>query len=179
MALDQRQGDWMQTATGGEFWPMDPRVSEVKIQDIAHSLSNMCRYAGHCLHFYSVAQHSVLVSQNVPRENALWGLLHDASEAYLVDVPRPVKPSLGGYREIESGVMAVVCKAFDLPPEMPDEVKRVDEAILADEAAQLMAAPPRDWCLREPALGIGIVPWSPEVARVQFMQRFLELTLSE
>lgn len=166
----------MQTATGRAFWPLDPRADEIDIEDIAHSLSNMCRYAGHCSEFYSVAQHSVLVSWLAPIKDALWGLLHDASEAYLVDVPRPVKPHLPGYREIEDRVMREVCAKFGLPEQMPASIKRLDRAILADEARDLMKSPPIDWGLTEPPLGIPIAPWTPSHARIAFLSQFKMLT---
>ncbi|MET3601844.1 phosphohydrolase [Martelella mangrovi] len=172
-----RKGDWMQTASGRAFWPMDPRPEEVDIEDIAHALSNMCRYAGHCRRFYSVAQHSVLVSRALPSDLALWGLLHDASEAYLVDVPRPVKPFLDGYKAAEGRVMEAIVMRFNLmPAEMPAEVKRVDDAILHDEALQLMQRPPMGWHLPEPPLGIRIEPWSPDYARTVFHREFRMLT---
>lgn len=171
-----RKGDWMQTATGRQFWPIDPRPEEISIIDIAHALSNLCRYAGHCSEFYSVAQHSVLVSRALPRGLRFWGLLHDASEAYLVDIPRPLKPFLTGYHEAEDRVMAAVVHAFRLTPAtMPPEVKRVDNAIAADEAAQIMVAPPAAWRLPEPALGIRIRPWSPEAARNAFLADYTRL----
>src|SRR5690606_29748913 len=97
-----RKGDWMQTFTGRRFWPLDPRPDEICIEDIAHALSMQCRYAGHCLSFYSVAEHSVLLSQHVAEPFRRWALLHDASEAYLVDVPRPIKGDLSNYRAVEA-----------------------------------------------------------------------------
>lgn len=176
MDTQPRAGSWMQTATGRQFWPMDPYIADIAIEDIAHALSNACRYAGHCLTFYSVAQHSVLVSRALPEEFKLWGLLHDASEAYLVDVPRPVKPYLVGYQEAEDRLMAVIAQAFGLiPATMPDEVKRVDNAILADEAAQLMVKAPAAWHLPEPALNIKITPWSPEIAHGTFLSEYTRL----
>lgn len=178
MLEEIRGGDWMQTATGGVFWPMDPRASEVKIEDIAHALSNMCRYAGHCREFYSVAQRSVLVSRALPPELRAWGLLHDASEAYLVDVPRPVKTYLAGYREAEEAVERAVAEAFSLSWPMPPEVKRVDNAILADEAAQIMGERPRDWFLPEAPLGIAIEPWSPQTAKRLFLEEFYQIEAS-
>lgn len=176
MSDTMRKGDWMQTASGGVFWPMDPRPSEVRIEDIAHSLANMCRYAGHCREFYSVAQHSVIVSMHVPAGDALWGLMHDASEAYLVDVPKPVKRFLAGYQEIEFSVMRAVSRAFGLPEEMPQSVKRADAAILADEAAHLMGPAPRPWGLTVPPLGVHIDPLPPIDARRLFLDRFTALT---
>lgn len=175
---ERRRGDWMQTATGRQFWPMDPRPSEVCIEDVAHALAHQCRYAGHCRRFYSVAQHSVLVSEAVPPEHALWGLLHDASEAYLVDVPRPVKPYLSGYKAAERRVMEAVCVHFGLPREMPATVKVADERILADEAAQLMTPPPASWNLPHPPLGVWISPIDPADAKALFLARFGELTLT-
>lgn len=174
--VEGRRGDFIQTAGGGVFWPLDPRAAEVRIRDIAHSLSHLCRYAGHCREHYSVAQHSVLVSRALPDDLKLWGLLHDAAEAYVVDVPRPLKPYLAGYAGIEAGVMAVIAERFGLSGPMPPEVKRVDAAILADEQAQLMAPCLRDWTLTEPPLGIEIVPWSPYRAREIFLAEFVTLT---
>ncbi|WP_180897149.1 phosphohydrolase [Martelella soudanensis] len=172
MTNETRKGDWMQTYTGRQFWPMDPRPEDVAIEDIAHALSHQCRYAGHCRRFYSVAEHSILVSSQLPPELRLWGLLHDASEAYLVDVPRPVKPYLTGYREAEDRVMRAICERFDLPPEMPAAVKRVDNAILADEKAALMGPEPAEWHLPEPPLGIRIVFMAPPEATHYFMEEF-------
>lgn len=170
--MSSRKGDWMQTATGGAFWPLDPRPEEVRITDIAHALSNMCRYAGHCCTFYSVAQHSVLVSRSLPDNMRLWGLLHDASEAYVVDIPRPLKPYISGYKEIEHRVMQAVWERFGLSGDEPPEVKRADNAILADEAAQLMVEPPMAWHLPEAPLGISITPWTPDMARAAFLREF-------
>src|SRR5262245_47792896 len=97
-----RLGDWMQTVGGTQFWPLDPRPHEFDINHIAHALGNMCRFNGHCRRFYSVAEHCVLVSRACSAANALWGLLHDMSEAYIADVIRPVKPHLSNYKSIES-----------------------------------------------------------------------------
>ena len=82
-----RNGSWLQTYTGIQFWPLDPRPEEIDIQDIAHALSLLCRFNGHCQRFYSVAEHSVHVSTILAPEFGLWGLLHDAAEAYLSDIP--------------------------------------------------------------------------------------------
>lgn len=172
-----RYGDWMQTATGRQFWPVDPRPDEINICDIAHALAMQCRFGGHCLRFYSVAEHSVLLSYAVAPEHALWALLHDASEAYLVDVPRPLKPFLPGYREVEDAVMAAVCERFGLPSQMPREVKIADGRILSDEAAQNMAKPPVTWNNTGAPLGIKLRFWSPEQAKDRFFARYSQLTL--
>lgn len=176
MSQQDRIGNWMQTASGIAFYPLDPREEEIVIDDIAHALSNQCRYAGHCKYFYSVAEHSVWVSHHVAPENALWGLLHDAAEAYLVDVPKPIKPFLGGYDEYEDKLLQTIAKHFQLPTEMPADVKRVDAAILADEKKQLMAPESASWHLPEPPLNISLRCWSPEEAKRQFLWRYCELT---
>jgi uncharacterized protein len=158
------------------FWPMDPRADEVEIDDIAHSLSMQSRYAGHSLRFYSVAEHSVLIARwlldHYPPERALWGLLHDASEAYLVDVPRPVKPFLPGYKEAEARVMAVVCERFGLPITMPHSVHEADNRILHDEKAQNMAPSALPWNLKGEPLGVTLQFWTPEQAKAEFLSTY-------
>jgi len=169
-----RKGEWMGTFTGQQFWPLDPYPSEIDIKDIAHSLSMQCRFNGHCRSFYSVAQHSVLVSEQVSEKNALWALLHDATEAYVADVPRPLKPFLTNYQEIEKGVMRAICDRYDLDYEMPDEVHVADSALLADEARCLMANTDK-WYLPVPGFGIDISPLEPLAAEQMFLDRFYEL----
>jgi hypothetical protein len=172
---EMRKGDWMQTYTGRAFWPLDPRPEDVEIEDIARSLSMQCRYGGHCKMFYSVAEHCCHICDYCPRDAALWGLLHDASEAYLLDVVRPLKRYLTGYAEIEALVMASIEKRFELG-DPPAIVKRLDNAILVNERDALMAAPPFDWHLPEPAIkGLVIMSWTPEQAYIQFTQRFLRI----
>lgn len=85
------RGSWMQTYTGRRLFPMDPSPADVDIIDIAHALSMQCRYNGHVRRFMSVAEHCVLISENVPAQDALWGLLHDATEAYVGDMIRPLR----------------------------------------------------------------------------------------
>ena len=167
---EARRGDWMQTFTGRMFWPLDPRADEIEIEDIAHALSMQCRYAGHCTRFYSVAEHCVLLAGAVEEHHALWALLHDASEAYLVDVPRPVKPFLTGYRFAEAHVMAAVAERFGLGP-MPEEVKDADNRILEDERQQIMAPAPKAWNVG-PALGVTVHGWEPERAERAFLSLF-------
>ncbi|OKP79914.1 hypothetical protein BTE77_06520 [Ensifer adhaerens] len=174
----ERHGDWMQTWSARKFWPLDPRSEEVFIEDIAHSLSMQCRYAGHCRRFYSVAEHSVLMARwLLPThgpEIALWGLLHDASESYLVDVPRPVKPSLVGYKEAEAKVMAAVCERFGLAADMPAAVHDADNRIIGDELVNLL---PMAWHERyNDPLGVSLKCWYPEQAEDEFLATFEALT---
>ena len=104
------------TYAGKCVHPLDPHPDEIDIEDIAHALAHVCRFLGHTDRFYSVAQHSVLVSQQVPAADALWGLLHDASEAYICDLAAPIKrdPSMEAYRAAEQRLMACVCRRFGL-----------------------------------------------------------------
>lgn len=172
-----RPGDWMQTYSARQFWPMDPRPEEIHIEDIAHSLALQCRYAGHCIRFYSVAEHSVHVAlwllRNYGPLTAMHGLLHDASEAYLVDVPRPVKPFLAGYKQAEALVMRAVSQRFGLAKEMPAEVKEADDRIIADELVNLR---PMEWHKKhDDPLGVKIGCWSPDAAEDEFLATFVML----
>jgi hypothetical protein len=177
--MSERIGDWIQTYTGRQFWPLDPRPDEIDILDIAHSLSNQCRYSGHVETFYSVAEHSVHVSHIVPPEDALWGLLHDASEAYLVDLPRPLKrhSEMGYlYRGIEAQLMLNVCARYGLDIIEPPSVKHADNVLLSTEKRDLMKIPPKAWVETEPPLDMRIVPWTPLVAKERFLARYRGLT---
>lgn len=175
-----RLGDWMQTYMGRQFWPMDPRPAEIDIYDIAHALSMLCRYGGHSRKFYSVSEHCVHISDNVSPLNALWGLLHDASEAYLCDIVRPVKRHLSGYHEAELRLQRVICDKYGLPHRMPEEVKEADNRILLDERAAIMAIPPGPWVVDDLApLGVEIECWTPARAKHRFLKRFRELHVTE
>ncbi len=174
VVAEDRGSGWLQTATGGQFWPLDPRPEEVKLADIAHALAMKCRYGGHSRGFYSVAEHSVLLSRLVAPENVLWALLHDAAEAYLADIPRPVKQLLPGWKAIEHRVQAAVCERFLLSPRQPDEVTRLDWAITTDEKAVLMPGD-LEWAGLAPPTGARIECWAPERARAEFIRRFVEL----
>lgn len=158
--MTQRHGDWIQTFTGKQFYPADPRPEDVDIRDIAHSLSHICRFNGHCSRHYSVAEHSILVALHVAWDDAhsetraqdtLAALLHDASEAYLCDIPRPLKrmPEMAPYRAMEANVERVIAERFGLPYPMPAIVKRHDERALATEYRDLVLSKHHGWSLRE------------------------------
>jgi len=176
----RRTGDWIQTYTGRQFWPLDPRPEDVHIKDIAHALSNICRYTGHVREFYSVAEHSVRVSRIVPEEHALWGLMHDASEAYICDVARPVKrfPGFGElYRQIEDRLMECICERFRMDPSMDPSVKTADNILLHTERRDLMARLPQPWRDSVAPLDEFIIPWTPKMAERAFLERFEEIML--
>jgi hypothetical protein len=175
--MSNRIGDWMQVGSG-PFWPLDPRPEEIHIHDIAVALSNLCRFGGHVREFYSVAQHSVHVAALCGPEDALWGLLHDASEAYLGDIIRPLKRQecFAEYRAAEERLMAAICARFDLPREMPESVRRADEIMLATEARDLKNVDLETWTVRERPRDTRINPWSPARAWFEFGKSFEALT---
>lgn len=170
---------WISTHTGRKFDLLDPRVEDVELADIAHALGNLCRFGGHCNNFYSVAEHSVHVAGLLPPELKLQGLMHDATEAYLVDVPRPIKVLLGGYAEMEDRVWAVIAERFNLPLELDPKIKYFDNAILLAEARAFMYNTPQNWfadahLYERPK--VDFQGWTPREAREWFTRRFRELT---
>lgn len=136
---------WILTASGKHFDLADPQPDQIDIRDIAQGLSNEARFNGHTHYFYSVAQHSVGVSLIVPPDNALEGLLHDATEAYMKDIPLPLKRMLPDYKRIEARVDAVIRDRFGLPAQCSAAVKRADLVMLATERRDLMPADPTEW----------------------------------
>lgn len=177
-----RLGEFIQTYTGRQVWPMDPRPEEICIEDIAHALSMQCRYAGHSLRFMSVAEHSVHIArwlrEHYGPADALEGLLHDASEAYLIDVPRPVKAFLPGYKKAEAKMQGAIALRFGLSPAgFPESVHEADTRILSDERAQNMAPANYEggWPPYDP-LGVTLKFWSPAEAEEMFLFEFEQLT---
>lgn len=177
------RADFIETHTGRRFRPLAPVVADIDIEDIAHALSQQCRFSGHTAFHYSVAEHSVrvcelLAARGCSRTVQLWGLLHDASEAYLVDVPSPLKclPAFDEYREVEKRLMLAICERFYLPAEEPRAVRWADATLLATEARDLMPFRPEHWegLTEAPLLG-AIEPWAPYKAKRDFLSHFKEL----
>jgi 5'-deoxynucleotidase YfbR-like HD superfamily hydrolase len=168
---------WIQTYTGLKFFPQNPTMESISIVDIAHALSQQCRFTGHTSQHYSVAQHCVLVSYLCNVENQLHGLLHDASEFALTDIASPIKklPELSGYRMLEKKVQQSIYRKFGLLEEEPLDVKRADLLVLAIEAQTFLAPIHPDWKMSAPILTLKIVPISPEEAERLFLDRFKEL----
>jgi hypothetical protein len=173
-------GGFIGTFSGMRFWPLKPDPNKVCIEDIAHALSCQCRFGGHASKFYSVAEHSVNVSKLCAPEDALWGLLHDGSEAYLVDVPRPLKelPEFAAYREAESRLQRVIVERFGLPPEQPASVTEADNDMLWIEAHSMLSSIEEEAIRDIPIpLEMEIVsPLLPAEAERLFLDRFNELT---
>lgn len=167
--------DWILTFTGRRFRPLQPDPDLLDVRDIAHSLSLLCRFNGHCLRYYSVAEHSVRVSRILPPDLALWGLLHDAAEAYVSDLPRPVKRQVPAFNDYEDALLRVIAARFGLAWPMPQEVRHADDVLLATERRDLMPPDPAPWGLRGDALPEAIVPLGPEEAERLFLDRFQEI----
>lgn len=170
------ESDFIQLYSGKDLNFLSPSVDDIDIEDIAHTLSLLCRFGGHCRTFYSVAQHSVLCSYYAPKGFEFEALLHDGAEAYLVDMPRPIKYALQGYRDLETVLDGVVREKFNLPIEMSPEVKWVDSAMLATERRDLMKGGGKSWAqLPDPFEEI-IEPMSHDAAKIYFLTRYKELT---
>jgi hypothetical protein len=172
--MSERKGDWIQTASGVQFWPLDPRPEEIKLEDIAHALSNLCRFGGHCRTYYSVAQHSVYAAENVAQQFKVQALLHDATEAYLIDVPRPIKRSLTNYHDIEAKLARVVSERFGVDlVNLPQEVKEADERMLMTEKRDITLPAPAPWTVAQGVSGepysFIIRPWDPVIAKKLFL----------
>lgn len=129
---------YIETYTGRKFNASQPNVFDIHIKDIAHALSMTCRFAGMSNAFYSVAEHSVLVADRLPDKYKLWGLLHDASEAYIGDMPSPFKKFFADYKEIESNILKMIVSKYGLDSEEPEAVKVVDKRMLHTEARTLI-----------------------------------------
>jgi len=177
-------GPFIQTVSGRRVNPFEPDPGELDIGDIANALAHQCRFGGHCSPYYSVAQHSCLVADlTLERggsiEDALWALLHDASEAYLVDLPHPIKhrSELGRlYAESEAPLQAAILERFGLPREAPATLKPLDRALLATER-RAVAAEAWHWPELDgfDPLDLEIDPWPPERAREEFLSRYERL----
>lgn len=178
MQLDttSRANPWAQTFTGLKIHPRDPSPDEITLEDIARGLANTCRFSGQCRRFYSVAQHSVLVSHLVPQEHAMQGLMHDAAEAYIGDITRPIKMIVPVFSTLEDRVLGAIAAKFGFDRILHPEVHRADSVALATETVAL-GMDTTDWDLPEPPAPIDLVPVGPRAARRIFMRRFARLVL--
>lgn len=177
--------DVILTHSGRYVRPLALDPEDVDVVDIAHALSHQCRFSGHVRQFYSVGEHSCRVCDLVAELGGgsyleLWALLHDASEAYLVDLPRPVKhASVLGHEYIraEKLAMEAICVAVGLEPLEPDVVHHADQVLLATERRDLMPSKGdwRTWLKGIEPLEEEIVPWTPSVAKTGFMRRYVTL----
>lgn len=167
------------TSTGRTFNFLHPEQCEFVIEDIAHALSNICRFTGHPREFYSVAQHAFYVSTIVPPQHARAALLHDGTEAYLSDMSSPLKALMPAYKELEHKVERLLLSSFGLPPDLHPCIKQADLEMLATEKRDLMPPNAMDWTILDgirPRQDLCITPWPPGMAKAFFLKRYQELT---
>lgn len=190
---------WLQTYSGKAYVIADPDPDQICLEDIARALSNQCRFAGHSRYFYSVAEHSVHVCNRVreileigsainhsdlgdeDRLIVAAALLHDASEAYLLDIPRPLKieDGMSFYRGMHAKTMTLILEKYGLPTEKLDIIKQADNELLSTEKKQIMAPAPRDWGPMANPLPLTLNCWNPERAHLIFLEQAKALGLTD
>lgn len=187
------KGAFIKTYSGVNFFPFDPKVEDVNIVDIAHALALQCRFNGHTNRFYSVAQHCIEVAKKCSPENQLWGLLHDAPEAYISDLASPIKKNMPEFQKAEATILRVIVEKYRLhidtgdsdinplapnPYFEPKEVKAVDTRMLVTEARDLLGLFPNPWGMDvEPFSDTVLIPMSPEKAEREYIRAFEELLI--
>ncbi len=151
--IDTGKQTWVLTRSGRAFDLVDLDPNEVDIEDIAYSLGNLCRYTGHPEPFFSVAEHSVVMSRLVSRPARIHALVHDAPEAYVNDLATPVKLLFPDYKALENRVEVVIYEHFEIEPpnrEILKEIKDADVRMHMTERVQLLPAPPKPWARNHP-----------------------------
>jgi len=172
---------WVTTYSGIQFFCLNPDPGSVRILDIAHGLSNICRYMGQCREFYSVAEHCVRMAEYLQRTRHItfmsaMALFHDAPEAYLSDINSTLKDRLPEYKRIEEGIASVIYKVYGVPTkglvaaQCGAAVKELDVLIRTAEVRSLFNSH-NGWVLRDfdyPK----IKPWSPRKAERKYLETF-------
>lgn len=169
---------WIQTYTGKKYPLLNPKPEDICVEDIAHALSNVCRFSGHCREFYSVAQHSVLCSFWIHKSGFEFeALMHDSSEAYLTDISRPLKYSsaMVGYRELEAKTEKVLAEKFGIPYPKSELVKKVDDRMLSTENRDLRGSKVQLWGGNVKPFNFIIEAWEPKKAEKAFIERYHQL----
>jgi uncharacterized protein len=178
--VGNNRGSWITIKSGTRFYPLDPKESEINIEDIAHSLSLICRYNGHCDRFYSVAEHSLYCMQAAGDNTklALACLLHDASEAFIGDMTRPLKYNIPAFIEIEDSIQYVIWKKFNLNNLDFVKIKEIDNRVCSTEK-EFILKNSEPWPNMPPAYDWLIIPEkAPEIEDIknQFLDSFKKLT---
>jgi len=170
--------DYVSTFSGNRFYPREPRIDRVAIDDIAHGLAYQCRFNGQTREFYSVAQHSLIVAQQVPPHLRLAALLHDAAEAYLGDMVKPLKVLLPEFSQLEERVQDIIATAFGIDFSDYGPIKRADLVALATEKRDLMPHSVESWAYLDgiAPLSERIVLMSPGEAKVAYLDAYARLS---
>ncbi|MDA8382820.1 MAG: phosphohydrolase [Betaproteobacteria bacterium] len=168
---------YVSTYLGNRFYPTEPRIDRVAIEDIAHGLAFQCRFNGQTCQFYSVAQHSLIVASLVPPELKLAALLHDAAEAYLGDMVKPLKNILPSFALIEDQVTQIIAAEFGLNFDPYAPIKAADLTALATEKRDLMPYSVEKWAYLEGIVPLpqAIQPLAPFEAKSAFLAEFNRL----
>lgn len=166
------ENNYIRVYSGRKVWPLDLHTEDIDIVDIAHALSNQCRFTGHSSEFYSVAQHSLEVSKQCPPELKLAGLLHDGDEAYLVDLAKPLKygPGFEAFNELGKDIEFTIFAKYGIPSDQAKDIKHFDQLLYEWEREQFMPS------------GTGKVftkPMLPREAERKFLNEFYRLTCRE
>jgi hypothetical protein len=176
--MSDRDGFYTRTYTGRVFWPLSPRPQDVVIEDIGHALALTTRFGGHTRVPYSVAQHSVMMARAVSGDDELrrWCLMHDAAEAYVGDMVKPLKvaPGLSEFSVIEDRILMAIAERFGLLWPLPPELKRIDVEMLNSEARDLLKGS-QFWKGRKCLYELPVTPWPWWKARFEFMEEFSRL----
>lgn len=155
---------------------LEPEKCSFSLRVIAHALSNICRFGGHCPQYYSVAQHSVYVSQLVPSEYAFQGLMHDSAEAFVGDVCKPLKDLLPDFKIVEDNVERALFELYSLSLPLDPSIKEADIVMLATEQKQLFGNEDTwGYCGGRQPADLTITYMSPEQAEEFFVNRYFEL----
>lgn len=182
--MTPRYGDWVQTLTGRKFYVLDPEPEDIYIEDISGSLGKICRFNGHPRVPYYVGHHCTLGSYVIEEQTgdllmALAFLLHDASEAYLGDMTRPLRgmPELEAYREADRKLNLIIEKRFKLPENIFDSqlIKEVDNRMLFTEKRDLLVA--LQWEYTVEPYAFKIKPWGWKHTQRKYLERYYELCL--
>ena len=178
---------WIETYTGKKFYFLTPQPAMIEIEDIAHALSQTCRFSGHTREFYSVAEHCVNVSDILLRnfgdpELALEGLFHDAAEAYLTDIATPVKKNLPEYEIMEDRILKTIYRKYGIHESTTGRVKDADTCMLLSEAAEFLPSKGKDWAQKyftSFPIRVQLEAWTPEVAKLEYKNQFLALVAAK
>lgn len=164
MRIEEMPKDCIRTNTGLFINVFEPTIDMISAEDIAHAQSHQCRWAGHIKRFYSVAQHSVMCMQLAENEDKIAALFHDGSEAYLLDIPTPIKSRMPEYKEIEHKLMLVIAQKFGFKYPLNKELKHIDRYMLQLE-----------WDNLADGHNISFKCWTPEEAKENFLSAYYKL----
>lgn len=167
----------LNTSSGRTITPLHPRPGQFTLEDIANGTAQVCRCSGQTAHFYSVALHSIYVSEDLAADDSpprvqLAGLLHDASEAYIADIPGPLKEELPRYREIEEQIQKTVYESFEIGMLEQAEVEAVERADMRLRRYELPSLlPEHNWEFSRPPLEYDLTADSSIDVATRFVER--------